>query len=84
MSEGEPVALGKIELWARWTFWPAVILTVVCHVLLFTGVPETVWQWFLPAYLLFGMPTIVESFAGDWTRLRRLWRYRKGNSDDWA
>lgn len=84
MSEDEPVAVSKIDQWARRTFWPVVVLTLVCLVLLFTGASEKVWQWFLPAYLLVGMPTIVESFVEDWTRLRRLWRYRKNNSDDWV
>ena len=84
MSDGDPVAAGKIEMWARWTFLPAVVLTVICLVLLFAGVSERVWQWFLPAYLLIGMPTIVEAFVGDWMRLRRLSRYRRGDSDDWT
>lgn len=84
MGDGKPVAVGKIQQLARWTFWPAVVLTVTCLVMLLTGASERVWQWFLPTYLLIGMPTIVESFVGDWTRLRRLWRYRRGGPDDWA
>lgn len=84
MSDREPVAVGKIEKLARWTFWPTLVLTVTCLGLLFTGASERVWQWFLPVYLLIGLTTIIESFVGDWTRLRRLWRYRRGDSDDWA
>jgi hypothetical protein len=84
MSDDKLVAVTKIEQWARWTYWPAVVLTVTGLVMLFTGASERVWQWFLPTYLLIGMPTIVESFVRDWTRLRRLWRYWRGDSDDWA
>ncbi len=58
MSDGKPVAVGEIEQWARWTFWPAVVLTVTFLVMLFTGASKSVWQWFLPTYLLVGMPTI--------------------------
>jgi hypothetical protein len=84
MGDGKPVAVGKIEQLARWTFWPAVVLTVTGLVMLFIGVSERVLQWFVPVYLVIGMPTIVESFVGDWARLRRLWRYWRGGSDDRA
>ncbi|VXC64019.1 conserved hypothetical protein [Sphingomonas sp. AX6] len=82
MADGEPVAESKIELLARWTFWPTVVLTVACLIMLPTGALERVGQWFLPVYILIGLPTIVESFVGDWTRLRYMWRYRKGGFED--
>ena len=72
----------KIETLARWTFWPALLFTVVCLAMLLIGASEAVWQWFLPIYLLVGIPTIVESFVSDFARLRRAWRWRKGTSDD--
>ena len=72
----------KIETLARWTFWPALLFTILCLAMLLIGASETVWQWFLPIYLLVGMPTIVESFISDFARLRRAWRWRKGASDD--
>jgi hypothetical protein len=74
--------MGKIEQWARWTFWPALALTIVGLAMLLTGASERVWQWFLPIYLLIGMPIIVESFVGDFSRVRRAWRWRRGASDD--
>jgi len=83
MDDDEPVAVGKIERWARWTLWPSLILTVVCLALVFTGAPESVWVWFAPTYLLVGTPTILEAFVTDWARLRLIWRYLKGESDDW-
>ena len=82
MSDGDRTAIGKVEQWARWTFWPASILTVVCLAMLYWGAEGTTWKWFLPVYLLVGMPTIVESLASDFTRLRDLWRSRKDGGGD--
>ena len=73
----------KIEQWARWTFWPALLLTIAGLAMLFTGAYERAWQWFLPVYLIIGLPTIVQSFVDDFARLRRMWHARKGSSDDW-
>jgi hypothetical protein len=81
MADG---GLSKIEQWARWTIWPAAILTVAALALLLFGASEAIWRWFLPAYLVIGMPTIAEAFVRDWTRLRRMWRYWRGETDDWA
>ena len=75
--------MGKVKQWARWTFWPAVLLTIVCLAMLLTGASEGVWLWFLPVYLIVGMPIIVESVVSDFSRVRRLGRFRKGATDDW-
>lgn len=76
--------VSKIEQWARWTFWPAAGLTIAALTMLLIGASEAVWRWFLPTYLVIGMPTIVDAFVSDWARLRRMWRYWRGESDDWA
>jgi hypothetical protein len=84
MSEDEPRAVRRIEQWARWTLWPSLILTLACLAMIFMGASERVWVWFLPTYLLVGMPTALEAFVSDWTRFRQLWRYWRGKSDDWT
>jgi hypothetical protein len=82
MSGSDRAPVGKIEQWARWTLWPAGFLTVVGLAMLYTGVSNKAWQWFLPIYLLVGTPIIIESFLCDVTRLRSLWRSRKGADND--
>jgi hypothetical protein len=79
---GRGAAEGKIEQWARWALWPALILTIARLAMLLAGVPERTWQWFLPVYLLIGVPLVLESFVSDFARLRSLWRSRKGTPDD--
>ena len=74
--------MGKIEQWARWTFWPACILTVAAIAMLLTGMSERTWQWFLPVYLLIGTPTVIQDFTTDLRRLKSLWRSRNGGEDD--
>ena len=82
MSGRETATVGKIEQWARWTFWPALLLTIICLAMLLIGASERAWQWFLPVYLLIGMPTILESFVSDFARLRSSWRSWRGAPDD--
>ena len=82
MSGSDKATVGKIEQWARWTFWPSLILTAVCLAMLYTGAPDRMWQWFLPVYLLIGMPIVVRSFVSDFRELRSMWRSRKGAGDD--
>ncbi len=82
MSSSDKLAVGKIERLARWTLWPALSLTVVCLAMVYTGASDITWRWFLPVYLLVGMPLVVGSFVSDVTGLRSIWRSRKGVNDD--
>lgn len=75
---------GKIEQWANWTFWPATAFSGAAVAMLVTGASDAAWRWFFPVYLFVGMPTILQAFVSDWARLRRIWRYWRGQSDDWA
>lgn len=84
MSDDTPGPVGKIEQLARWTLWPSATLTVVCLGMLLTGAADRVWAWFLPTYLFIGLPIVLEAFVSDWTRLRRIWRYLRGETNDWT
>jgi len=82
MSSANRSTVGKTEQWARWTLWPTLILTVACLAMRYTGASDRTWQWFLPVYLLVGMPIIVGSFVSDFTGLRDIWRSWKDGGDD--
>jgi hypothetical protein len=82
MNSSDKANVGKIERLARWTLWPALSSTVVCLAMLYTGALDRTWQWFLPVYLLVGMPIVVGSFFSDITGLRSIWRSREGVGDD--
>ncbi|RMB39151.1 hypothetical protein C8J44_2398 [Sphingomonas sp. PP-CE-3A-406] len=82
MNTSDKANVGKIERWARWTLWPALSLTVVCLAMLSTGATDRTWQWFLPVYLLVGMPIVVRSFFSDFISLRSIWRSLKGVGND--
>ncbi|GEM_PF-2759972 len=84
MSDDTPKPVGKIERLAKWALWPSATLTVVCVGMLLIGVSDKVWAWVLPAYLFIGMPLVLDGFVSDWTRLRRIWRYLRGETDDWT
>jgi hypothetical protein len=75
-------AVRKIEQRARWMFWPALVLTLALLIMLITGASAGTLRWFLPLYLIVGMPIIVESFAGDFAQLRSSWRSLRGKSDE--
>ncbi len=82
MSSSNKVEVGKLERLARWTLWPTLALTVVGLAMLYTGASDTIWRWFLPVYLLFGIPIVVASFVSDFTGLQGIWRSWKGIGDD--
>ncbi|MET3828331.1 fatty acid desaturase [Sphingomonas sp. PvP055] len=82
MNSSDKAAIGKIERLARWTLWPTLSLTVVCLAMLYAGASDITWRWFLPVYLLVGMPIVLGSFVSDVTRLRSICRSRKGVNDD--
>lgn len=82
MNSSDKVNVGTVERLVRWALWPALFLTVVCIAMLYTGVPDKTWQWFLPVYLLVGTPIVVGSFVSDFEGLRSILRSRKGNGDD--
>ncbi|RYE92469.1 MAG: hypothetical protein EOO77_46730 [Oxalobacteraceae bacterium] len=84
MSNNIPKPVGKIERLAQWALWPTVTLSVVGVGMLLTSAAARVWAWFLPVYLFIGMPLVLNGFVADWTRLRRLWRYLRGEADDWT
>lgn len=84
VSDDTPRPIGKIEQLARWALWPSATLSVVCLGMLITGAADRLWAWFLPTYVLIGMPLILDGVVGDWTRLRRIWRYLRGDIDDWT
>jgi len=82
MSESDKATAGRLEQLARWTLWPALLLPVGCFAMLYTGASDRRWQWFLPVYLLVGIPPIGASFVSDFHRLRIMWRSRKGVGDE--
>jgi len=82
MSSSDKATVEKVERLAQWTLWPTMSLTVVCLSMLFTGVSDRTWQWFLPVYLLVSMPIVVGSFVSHFRGLRGIWRSRKGLGDD--
>lgn len=84
MRDDTPRPVGKIERLARWALWPAATLSVVGLGMLLAGAPNRVFAWFLPIYLFIGMPLVLDGFVTDSTRLRRIWHYLRGETDDWT
>lgn len=84
MSDYTPQPVGMIERLARWALWPSAALSVVCLSMLLAGASSRVFAWFLPIYLVIGMPLVLDGFVSDWTRLRHIWRYLRGETDDWT
>ncbi len=84
MSDDIPRPAGKIKRLTRWALWPAAILSVVGLGMLLAGAPNMAFAWFLPIYVLVGMPLVLDGFVTDWTRLRRIWHYLRAETDDWT
>jgi hypothetical protein len=82
VSDNTPKPIGKMERLARLALWPTVTLSVVGVGMLLASAADRGWAWFLPVYLFIGMPLVLDAFVTDWTRLRRIWRYLRGEADD--